>query len=356
MPTDSKKKGTKRGRAVTLSIDWLKQRRDRLKSIFESYWPQVGWRLCRATTREEVMQALGPLENLKEPRIDLLLTDVTMIEGVEAKRRYAMQRQRLSDDLQMASKRLDSARKLIFEPLNQRLEIRKWIATSGNKNERDHQKSEAAAKLKVLKKLNVELGRVLRPKEANLKHAEEDYKASEAKLVALDAVRVQTEFLGLLVSGRRSLNPLNVANALAGLPEIGWRRSFDLCKEIRPNPEEPASMPYSAFGLIEEALRKSPKDSPEHVINRLRDDVFAVRKNPNHTCEYLKGQGHLLESSIMEVWKSRVGSDERPFVITRRFFEVLRKPVLNPNPLVEEVEKRLSEKRDRKRPATRARA
>jgi hypothetical protein len=99
MPTDSKTKGTKRGRAVTLSADWLKQRRDHLKGVFESYWPQVGWRLCRATTREEVMQALRPLENLKEPRIDLLLTDLTMIEGAESARRYALQTQRLSDDL-----------------------------------------------------------------------------------------------------------------------------------------------------------------------------------------------------------------------------------------------------------------
>jgi hypothetical protein len=45
------------------------------------------------------MQALRPLENLKEPRIDLLLTDLTMIEGAESARRYALQTQRLSDDL-----------------------------------------------------------------------------------------------------------------------------------------------------------------------------------------------------------------------------------------------------------------
>jgi hypothetical protein len=349
-------KGKKRGRAVALNTDWLRHRRDRLKSIFESYWPQVGWDLCRATTREAVMQALRPLENLKEPRIDLLLTALTGIKGLEDVRRYARQRQRLSHDLQMVSKRLDSERKLILEPLNQRLEIRKWLATLGNKNERNQLEKEAPEKLKVLKKLNVELGRVLKTKEANLIHFEEEFKGAEAKLVAWDAAHVQTEFLGLLVSGRRSLSPLNLANALAGLPEIGWRRSFDLCKQMSPNPDEPASMPYNVFELVEKALRKSPKDSPEHAINRLRDDVFAVSKNPNHTCEYLKGQWHVLESSIMEVWKSRVGSDERPFLVTRTFFEVLRKPVLNPNPLVEEVEKRLNQKRGRKRHATRARA
>jgi hypothetical protein len=195
----------------------------------------------------------------------------------------------------------------------------------------------------------------LKTKEANLNHVEEDYKAAEARLEALDAARVQTEFLGLLVSGRRSLNPLNVANALAGLPEIGWRRSFDLCKEISFNPEEPASMPYSVFKIIEAILRKSPKDSPEHVTNRLRDHIFAVRKEPKSTCEYLRSQWHLLELSIMEEWESRVDPDERAFLITRTFFKVLRKSVANLNPLLEEVEKRLNETRDRKKPATRAR-
>jgi len=114
-------------------------------------------------------------------------------------------------------------------------------------------------------------------------------------------------------------------------------------------------MPYSVFELIEATLRKSPKNSPEHAINRLRDYVFAVRKEPNNTCEYLKSQWRLLESSIMGEWESRVNPDERPFLVTRAFFEVLRKPVSNPNPLLEELEKRLSEKRGPKKPATRAR-
>ena len=84
-----------------------------------------------------------------------------MIKGLEGVGRYAVQRQRLSDDLQIMAKRLDSERRLILEPLNQRLQIRKWIATLGNKNERvNHRNREAPAKLKVLKKLNVELGRV----------------------------------------------------------------------------------------------------------------------------------------------------------------------------------------------------
>jgi hypothetical protein len=209
--------------------------------------------------------------------------------------------------------------------------------------------------LKVLKQLNVEVQHDLEGKIVNLRHVEEEYKAAEAKLVALDAAPVQTEFLGLLVSGRRSLSPLNLANGLAGLPEIGWRRSFDLCKEMSPNPEEPASMPYSAFEVVEEAFRKSPKDSPEHAINRLRACVFAVHRKPNDVCEYLKGQWHALESSIMEVWKSPVESDERPFVVTRTFFEVLRKPITNPNSLLEEMEKRVNKTRGRKKPATRVR-
>jgi hypothetical protein len=120
-------------------------------------------------------------------------------------------------------------------------------------------------------------------------------------------------------------------------------------------PENRVSMPYSVFELVEEALRKSPTDSPEHAINRLRDDVFAVRKEPNNTCEYLKSQWHLLELSINEEWKSRVDSDKRPFLVTRTFFEALRKPVSNPNPLLEELEKRLNETRGPKKPAMRAR-
>jgi hypothetical protein len=116
MPTDSKPKGTKRGRPVSLNARWLRQRRDGLKGIFESYWPLVGWDLCRATTPEAVMQALRPLENLlKEPRINLLLTDQSGVKGLEDVRRYQVQRQRLSDGLQIVSKRLDLERQLFLK-------------------------------------------------------------------------------------------------------------------------------------------------------------------------------------------------------------------------------------------------
>lgn len=57
----------------------------------------------------------------------------------------------------------------------------------------------------------------------------------------------------------------------------------------------------------------------------------------------------------MEDWESCVDPDERPFLVTRTFFEALRKPVSNPKPLVEDVGKRLNETRGRKKPATRAR-
>jgi hypothetical protein len=56
--------------------------------------------------------------------------------------------------------------------------------------------------LKALKRLKVEVQRDVQRKIADVNQVLEEYKAAEAKLVALDAARVQKEFFGLLVSVR----------------------------------------------------------------------------------------------------------------------------------------------------------
>ena len=69
------------------------------------------------------------------------------------------------------------------------------------------------------------------------------------------------------------LTPLDVANALAGLPFIGWRRSADRCRKWK---EEPEGLSFGIFRILLRIVRANVRRS-----DLMRDaDKFLEAKSP----------------------------------------------------------------------------
>src|SRR5579884_3535608 len=66
-----------------------------------------------------------------------------------------------------------------------------------------------------------------------------------------EAYFARNEFLRFCTSKRYTLNPLNIANALAGLPFIGCRQSVRRCKKW---PDDPTGMSYGVFQVLEKII------------------------------------------------------------------------------------------------------
>jgi hypothetical protein len=99
-------------------------------------------------------------------------------------------------------------------------------------------------------------------------------------------------------SNRFRGNPRNLAGAMAGLPELSWKRSFDICTQKKNRPRQPLD-PHAYWDYmrrkfpdrlrellattsileVRQVLRKSPSKDPHYV---------RLKKNPEHVLEWLR--------------------------------------------------------------------
>ena len=144
-----------------------------------------------------------------------------------------------------------------------------------------------------------------------LQGARNKTQAANAVLLALEGSPIKPGFLqnpqecagqlwSFLHSGRFHGNLRNVANAMAGVPEMSWKRSFDLCVANPPNPAIP--MHYRAYRdflsrNFPERLRElDSAHTPEEVAtilakSRSKDPTFlAIKAEPDRVLEWIRDE------------------------------------------------------------------
>ena len=98
----------------------------------------------------------------------------------------------------------------------------------------------------------------LRQKEKALSKLYEDERAFLA----------QSELLKFIRSRRYAFTPVNLANAMAGLPEMGWRQSAKRCSRHKPKHGDGAV--YWLFKLIRRALSERKPSEPFVELVKLK--------------------------------------------------------------------------------------
>jgi hypothetical protein len=172
----------------------------------------------------------------------------------------------------------------------------------------------------------VVLDQILRRRE-KLAASEAEYSALESQQrktqdLVLDgeAFFARSEFLRFCRSNRYRLEPLNLANALAGLPYIGWRQSVKRC---RPHPgpgAEGQSMQIfrTVSRIVRTCVRRS--DLVGHAERWLKSQKG---KQKSLGVSKLREKWYYLRWSIKTVIEAqpRVVSRDLPFAITREFWK-----------------------------------
>jgi hypothetical protein len=102
---------------------------------------------------------------------------------------------------------------------------------------------------------------------------------------------------GFLASGRFHGNLRNLANAMAGVPEMSWKRSFDLCTANPPNPAiRMHPLAYRDFlqrnfpeRLRELESARTPDDVKRVLArSRSKDPTYlAIRREPERVLDWL---------------------------------------------------------------------
>jgi hypothetical protein len=149
-----------------------------------------------------------------------------------------------------------------------------------------------------------------------------------------EASFARDEFARFCGSNHYRLEPMNIANALAGLPFIGWRQSITRCKKHPSTHGEGQSI--QTFRTIERivgsCVRRS--DLAGHAEKYLRDKKTKKSLGAN----VLRNKWYYLRWSIQTVLAAdpRVSTRNLPFAITREYWKRIKQPS-NVAALFEEV-------------------
>ena len=207
--TDAPKRA---GRSLAIDDGRLWGVRDHLVWLVETTWADVGQEISRIKTPGDVSPALQIWKQRSQEQIVQLLLRESSSPATakvlnERRRRLGFLNASVRDALavrEQSRESLEKAQRALSIQLSkdQRAVVEEQIERRAGKSaQAENEYNSAVAKQKELEEL-------LQDGEANFARA---------------------EFVHFLRSKRYELTPVNVAQALAGLPVIGWRQSFKRC-------------------------------------------------------------------------------------------------------------------------------
>lgn len=115
-----------------------------------------------------------------------------------------------------------------------------------------------------------------------------------------------------------ALNPFNLANALAGLPVMGWRESYSRCSEMQRS--FPFSrLPYRAFEITFSIWRRKPEGLKSAPIDHFRANVRKLPKKDDGIRATLCRGWRDYRRAIEDCCRDQHSEDFMPYAITSAF-------------------------------------
>lgn len=312
----------KRGRR-TIEDGWLSANRDSLIELLCAWWPDIGWQLITAGTREDIRQALQPAKDHSSQKlIDRLLrpTSVTEASATEIRKQRST--------LGRGVRRRYDARTKLDECVKNCHEIEAAIGQA-RPDQIDF----------VLREF-IKRGTSFQAAHAEYASAEAEERILERDLLDQEAAFAQDELLSFITESEYAMNPFNLANAMAGLPFgidvpfIGAWQSHARCSQL-----ETSHWPNSRYQRFEkiESMWEHSKHSPTSWKEVFQKEIRALPKKlkmrlpgdtkpryvDNYVRRYLCENWWFLKRAIER--SLQTNSDTRPmhFIIASTFDKVI---------------------------------
>jgi|HubBroStandDraft_5_1064220.scaffolds.fasta_scaffold20299_2 hypothetical protein len=312
----------------TITDEWLDVKRERLVSMLSSHWPAIGWQLTTADSREKLWRALQPVKDHPDSGVFSRLLHPTTVEADA----FTIRRKRLM--VEDASKNRFYAQK----QCDKRIEACREIETAtaqATPDQMEYVQREFTCRRAECQNARQHLH--------NAKLCERDL---ENELADAEAAYSQDELLEFIKKRKYALHPLNLANAIAGLPFardlsfVGVWVSRERCAKIES--DHWPHIHYELFKRIE-SIWNDRGPSNTSAVEVFREKIAALPKTvkptipqqkqtkkkrvPNLIRQQLGENFFYLEQAIDKSLKC-AGTDPRPmpFLILEKFDEFLAKP------------------------------
>lgn len=293
----------KRGRP-TIPENFLLGARNQWASLLEESWPEIGWPLLRirersASTIDDVRKAFQPV---KEKPHNSGLANAFYRETVETATPAEVFRNRV---------RLGELQEEILQ-----------VQAKLSEMERSASDIDAALKIAGPEHANTVENEFTRRQQAlaqlqsDINRLTTEEKSLDKKSLDQEAYVYASELLDFLHSGRYSVNPNSVANALAGLPRMRWRQSHLRCSRM---PLQQPKLHYRVLEVILKLWKRRRGESKESLIEFFGAQLPKLPKKLGYTRDFLLESRRDLRLAIEESLNSKYEDGEAPYVLTSIF-------------------------------------
>jgi hypothetical protein len=302
----SEKESRPRGRPEEISREQLVASRELAVQLLELRWGEVGWSLLQAQEPDAIASALAPLSQYGlNYSLNCLLRGAKCSSAPSSCRGIRERLEQLhSLHARQWSEREDEAK------LVEQLDAALGDTTTG---QRDY----ISRRLQTRKMHLQELDQAA----ADHRKKEEELRAEFA---ACEACFARQQLFQFISSGRYAFTPLALANAVAGLPFITCRRSYERC--ARMNSPNAGSTHYEVFTFVRNVIQSlGRKASPDLAVATFKTAI--MQGLPGGTArDELMAKWYFLDIAVRQVFGTIVPADARAFRITALYYRWFHGP------------------------------
>lgn len=298
----------RRGPKSAVADEVLRGSRDQLLGLLEVTWHEVGWNLRRLKTIGDVRPAIQALEQRQHGYVVQTLFRST--ESAATSELLRKQRRKLGDLQKPGRSAYEFLQKCIAS-FERAMSI---PAAQYPASQQQVIYDKAKERAVVLAHAGAEYVQLM-DRQADMEQRLQD---SEAYFAKYEVVR-------FCRSGRYRLTPWSAANALAGLPFIGWRESVKRCRQWKRTAVK--SLAYEIFEIIQCIVKSNARrfdlvnDAERWLRNRRSTGWDGVAE--------LRRSWYYLNRAIRAALEQKGSRTELPFLISSEYW----KRKLSPSPV-----------------------
>jgi hypothetical protein len=155
-----------------------------------------------------------------------------------------------------------------------------------------------------------------------IKTLEDEKNVLEKKTADQTAYIYVSELLDYIRSGRYAVSPRAIANALAGLPTMGWRQSHLRCSRM---PYGEPRLQYQVLQAIVKIWKRRQGESVEYLVAFFKEQLTRLPKKLGYTRDFLLENWHDMKLAIEECAKKYGADGETPYALAFTFMKIATK-------------------------------
>jgi hypothetical protein len=323
----------RRGRPTGLSDAQLYTRRDQFVQIFEGAWFDIYRELQRCKKPDDLIRIFTPIANPQtwshEPLGIFCRSSSESASGATLRR-------------------VRGELRSVVEPLYT-AELSKRRA-----EEQLHQTNSALANARGSDRRMVKRARKKKRKEAW--KAEVPYrplakkeKQLRERLIQLEASFARQELFNFLKSERYTLTPLNLANAVAGLPHMGWRRSVTRGKKAASKIANGTM--FQIFKAMRYLVTNANRKSENELVASIHDGILSLPSRYQLPKAELAKNWFSLRRAIRQAYRNDPLPKALICDIAKRYFKLIHSQTQVEIALTEQFKLNLTKRPERRTPS-----